>query len=163
MPVDLGIIKRSQLQPSRAMAILACVSIIFTLVVFVHCQTGYPLLEFGDRVITNNSFIFRGDIGERVGNSLKCVTDYSDCCAGAGSDVGNWFARDGNEVHQGADGATDLYVTRGEGVVYLNRITGGTSGMWRCDIIIQTCQPSRIFRDNPGYLTSLPESRNTVA
>ena len=136
MPVDLGIIKRSQLQPSRSMAILACVSIIFTLVVFVHCQTGYPLLEFGDRVITNNSFIFRGDIGEGVGNSLKCVTDYSDCCAGAGagSDVGNWFDRDGNEVHQGADGATDLYVTRGEGVVYVNRITGGTSGMWRCDI-----------------------------
>ena len=27
----------------------------------------------------------------------------------------------------------------------------------------QTCQPSRIFRDNPGNLTSLPESRNTVA
>ena len=26
----------------------------------------------------------------------------------------------------------------------------------------QTCQPSRIFRDNPGNLTSLPESRNTV-
>ena len=29
--------------------------------------------------------------------------------------------------------------------------------------VSQTCQPSRIFRDNPGNLTSLPESRNTVA
>ena len=29
--------------------------------------------------------------------------------------------------------------------------------------LMQTCQPSRIFRDNPGYLTTLPESRDTVA
>ena len=57
------------------------------------------------------------------------MTDYSDCCVGAGSDVGNWFDRDGNVVHQGADGAT-----REEGVIYLNRITGGVSGIWRCDI-----------------------------
>ena len=117
-----------------AKANLACVSIIFTLVVVVHCQTSYPQFEIGDRVLTNNSYIDRGGIGEGENNSLRCVTDYSDCCAGAGSYVGNWFDRDGSEVHQGSDGATDLYVTRGEGVVYLNRITGGVSGMWRCDI-----------------------------
>ena len=117
-----------------AKANLACVSIIFTLVVVVHCQTSYPRFEFGDTFLTNNSYINRGDIGEGVDDSLKCVTDYSDCCAGVGSDVGNWFDREGNEVHQRTDGATDLYVTRGERVVYLNRITGGISGMWRCDI-----------------------------
>ena len=105
----------------------------FALMVVVHCQTSYPQFEIGDRVLTNNSYIDRGGIG--VGEaSLKCVTDYSDCCAGAGSDVGNWFDRNGNEVHQGVDGATDLYVTRGGGVVYFNRITGGAPGMWRCDI-----------------------------
>ena len=104
------------------------------LMVVVHCQTSYPHFELGDRVLTNNSYINRGGIGEGVNNSLKCVTDYSDCCAGAGSDVGNWFDRNGSEVHQGADGATDLYVTREEGVIYLNRITGGAIGMWRCDI-----------------------------
>ena len=27
-----------------------------------------------------------------------------------------------------------VYVTRGDGVVYLNRRKGGISGMWRCDI-----------------------------
>ena len=108
----------------------------FALIVVVHCQTSYPQFEFGDTVLTNNSYIFRGGIGVGEDDSLRCVIDYLDCCAGsgAGSDVGNWFDRDGNEVHQGADGATDLYVTRGEGVVYLNRITGGVSGMWRCDI-----------------------------
>ena len=110
--------------------------LLFALMVVVHCQTSYPQFEFGDRVLTNNSYIHRGDIGVDVDNSLICVTDYSDCCAGvgAGSDVGNWFDRNGSEVHQGADGATDLYVTRGEGVIYLNRITGGAIGMWRCDI-----------------------------
>ena len=106
----------------------------FALMVVVDCQTSYPQFEFGDTVLTNNSYINRGGIGEGVNNSLRCVTGYSDCCAGAGSDVGNWFDRDGSEVHQGTDGATDLYVTRGEGVVYLNRITGGVSGIWRCDI-----------------------------
>ena len=109
----------------------------FALMVVVHCQTSYPRFEFGDTVLTNNSYIFRGDIGEGEDDSLKCVTDYSDCCAGsgAGSDVGNWFDRGGNEVHQDfIVGVTDLYVTRGEGVVYLNRITGGVSAMWRCDI-----------------------------
>ena len=106
------------------------------LMVVVHCQTSYPQFELGDRVLTNNSYIDRGGIGEGVDDSLRCVTDYSDCCtgSGAGSGVGNWFDIDGNEVHQGADGATDLYVTRGEGVIYLNRITGGAIGMWRCDI-----------------------------
>ena len=104
------------------------------LMVVVHCQTSYPHFEFRNTVLTNNSYINREGIGEDVNNSLRCVTDYSDCCAGAGSDVGNWFDRNGNEVHQGADGATDLYVTRGEGVIYLNRITGRVSGMWRCEI-----------------------------
>ena len=37
----------------------------------------------------------------------------------------------GGEVHQGPDGGSNLYVTRGDGV---NRRTGGRSGMWRCDI-----------------------------
>ena len=109
----------------------------FALIVVVHCQTSYPQFEFGDTVLPNNSYIDRGGIGVGVNNSLRCVTDYSDCCAGSGggSDVGNWFDRNGNEVHQGPGGVTNLYVTRGvERVVYLNRNKGGAIGMWRCDI-----------------------------
>ena len=56
------------------------------LMVVVHCQTSYPHFEFGDRVLTNNSYIDRGGIGEGLDDFLRCVTDYSDCCAGAGSD-----------------------------------------------------------------------------
>ena len=104
------------------------------LVVVVHCQTSYPHFEFGNRVLTNNSYIDRGGIGVGVNNSLRCVTDYSDCCTGTGSDVGNWFDRNGSEVHQEPGGDTNLYVTRGERVVYLNRNKGGAIGMWRCDI-----------------------------
>ena len=58
------------------------------LMVVVHCQTSYPQFEFGDAALTNNSYINREGIGEGVDDSLRCVTDYSDCCAGAGSDVG---------------------------------------------------------------------------
>ena len=35
---------------------------------------------------------------------------------------------------EGPVGDSNLYVTRGDGVVYLNRRRGGSSGMWRCDI-----------------------------
>ena len=62
------------------------------------------------------------------------MTDNSDCCRNG---EGNWYNETGGggEVQQGSVGDSDrLYVTRGNGVVYLNRRTGGKSGMWRCDI-----------------------------
>ena len=59
------------------------------------------------------------------------MTDYSDCC---NNGLGNWYDERGRVVHQGEDGDSSLYVTRGERVVYLNRRAGGRSGMWRCDI-----------------------------
>ena len=40
----------------------------------------------------------------------------------------------GGGVQQGSDGDRSLYVTRGDGVVYLNHRTGESTGMWRCDI-----------------------------
>ena len=56
----------------------------------------------------------------------------SDCCSNG---EGNWYDETGGEVQQVSLGDSDrVYVTRGDGVVYLNRRTGGSSGMWRCDI-----------------------------
>ena len=93
---------------------------------------SYPQFEFRGDVLTNNSFIFRGDIGEGQNDSLHCVTNNSDCC---NNGQGNWYDVTGGEVQQGPDGDSNLYVvTRGDGVVYLNRRRGGQSGMWRCDI-----------------------------
>ena len=112
--------------------------LLFALVVVANSQ-AYPRFEFGDIVLTNNSYINRAGIGEGVVNSLRCVTNYSDCCSGSGSGVGNWYDEQGMEVHVGAGGYSALYVTRGEGMVYLNRrnMRGGQSGMWRCDYLIE--------------------------
>ena len=92
---------------------------------------SHPRLEFRENVLTNNSYIFRGNIGEGQNDSLHCVTDNSDCC---NNGQGNWYDVTGGEVQQGPDGDSNLYVTRGDRVVYFNRRTGGQSGMWRCDI-----------------------------
>ena len=122
--------------------------LLFALVVVVANSQAYPRFEFRSRVLPNNSYIFRGDIGEGVNNSLRCVTDYSDCCSGSGSGMGNWYDEKGMEVHQGAGGyLSGLYVTRGEGVVYLNRknMRGGQSGMWRCDIPDRTGTTQSIY------------------
>ena len=93
-----------------------------------------PHFEYGGFLMPNNSFIIYPDIG--AGEfALKCVTDSINCCNG--SDVGNWRDERGRPVQQGADGASCLYVTRGDGVVSLNRKRGctlHTSGLWRCDI-----------------------------
>ena len=105
--------------------LFVCVS----LLIVVNSQSC-PQFEFRGNVLTNNSFIFRGDIGEGQNDSLHCVTDNSDCC---NNGQGNWYDVTG-EVQQGPDGDSNLYVTRGDGVVYLNRRRGGQSGMWRCDI-----------------------------
>ena len=99
-------------------------------IVAVNSQS-YPQFEFRGNVLTNNSFIFRGNISEGQNDSLHCVTDYSDCC---NNGQGNWYDVTGGEVQQRPDGNSNLYVTRGDRVVYLNRRRGGQSGMWRCDI-----------------------------
>ena len=92
---------------------------------------SYPHFEFRGDVLVNNSFIVRGLIGEGHNDSLHCVTDNSHCCTNG---QGNWYDETGGEVQQGSVGDSNLYVTRGDGVVYLNRRTGGSTGMWRCDI-----------------------------
>ena len=104
----------------------------------------YPRFEFVGNVLKNNSFLFRGLIGEGQDDSLFCVTNNSECCTNG---QGNWYDERGDEVHQGSDGNSDPYVTRGQGVVYLNRRGGGSVGLfylnrrtrgsvglWRCDI-----------------------------
>ena len=111
--------------------------ILISLVVAVNSQS-YPRFEFREDVLTNNSFIVRGaplNIGEGQNDSLHCVTDNSDCCNATDSAQGNWYDPMEREVQQGQGGNHSLYVTRGDGVVYLNRKSkGGQSGMWRCDI-----------------------------
>ena len=105
--------------------------LLLLLLVSVVSSQPYPRLELGSTVLKNNSFVFRRSIGEGQGTSLRCVTNNSECCTNG---QGNWYDERGDEVHQGSDGNSDLYVTRGQGVVYLNNRTGGSVGLWRCDI-----------------------------
>ena len=109
----------------------AFVTLFTSLMVLAVNSQSYPQFEFRENILVNNSFIFRGNISESPNDSLRCVTNNSDCC---NNGQGNWYDVTGGEVHQGPDGDSNLYVTRGDGVVYLNRRRGGQSGMWRCDI-----------------------------
>ena len=90
-----------------------------------------PQFEFRGNPLANNSYILRAMVGEGHNDSLHCVTNNSDCC---NNGQGNWYNVTGGEVQQGPDGDSNLYVTRGDGVIHLNRRRGGQSGMWRCDI-----------------------------
>ena len=119
------------------------------LAVTVHSntQTGYPQFEFRDNVLPNNSYVQEDSptaIGEGVSNSLHCVTDYMNCC-NSGSGMGNWYDPTGVEVSEQADGDSDSYVTRGDGVVYLNLRRCGQSGMWQCDIPDNSGQTQSIY------------------
>ena len=112
------------------MAELICQLLLMVGLVLVVAVNSQSYLQFQENTLTNNSYTFRGDIGEGQNDSLHCVTDNSDCCSNG---QGNWYDVTGGEVQQGPDGDSDLYVTRGDGVVYLNH-RRGQSGMWRCDI-----------------------------
>ena len=113
------------------MAAIATIAFLcLLLLAAVQCQP-FPRFEFNGTALVNNSYIWRGGIGEGD-NALKCVTNDTDCCTDP--DTGNWTDGNGAAVHQGMAGASTIYITRGNGTVSLNRITGGSSGMWRCDI-----------------------------
>ena len=110
----------------------------------MNCQS-LPMYEFEGRLLPNNSFIYYLDIGDE-GFALKCVTDNVPCCNN--SDDGSWRDEKGILAHEGADGDTCLYVTRGDGVISLNRkqrCYNHTSGLWRCDIPDSSGQMQSIY------------------
>ena len=107
--------------------------LVLTVLVTLASSQSLPRFQIGEANLINNSYINFANISREY-DALKCVTDNVNCCND--SDVGNWRDERGRAVHQGADGATCLYVTRGQGVVSLNRksdCTPSTSGLWRCD------------------------------
>ena len=108
--------------------------LIVTALVTLASSQSLPQFQIHESNLTNNSYIYFANIGEEDG-ALKCATDCINCCLEL--DVGNWRDERGLAVHQGADETTCLYVTRGQGVISLNRRRGctpETSGLWRCNI-----------------------------
>ena len=108
--------------------------VVFSTALDLATSQSLPHFKGGTDILKNNSIIPYSSIVDGV-RALKCVTDSINCCND--SDVGNWRDERGRAVHQGEDEATCLYVTRGQGVISLNRkgnCIPDTSGLWRCDI-----------------------------
>ena len=113
--------------------VLSSFSVVLILLIAT-CQSQ-PRFEHPSVHVRNNSYIYYEKINEEV--SLKCVTNMSiNCCHD--TNVANWRDERGELVQEGADDGTCLYVTRGDGVISLNRRNSDcippTSGLWRCDI-----------------------------
>ena len=73
------------------------------------------------------------DIGEGD-NALLCKTNQTACCrlpySGA---LGNWFFPNGTRV-PGTGSQWNIYRSRGQMVVRMNRERGGVEGIYRCEI-----------------------------
>ena len=74
------------------------------------------------------------DIGEG-GDALLCKTNQS----GTGSALGEWYHPNGTRisteiVNETSQEKRDIYYTRNQSVVRLNRKRGGLEGIYRCEI-----------------------------
>ena len=114
---------------------------------------------FKGALLFNNSLVMRDEVGEGS-DGLTCTSENADCCNGsdAAATGSGWFSPDGSPLHQGKDGATYLYITRGLGYVRLNRITGGTPTLYWCVVPDRhgTLQMFYIglYTSNPGAIAS---------
>ena len=87
---------------------------------------------FDGDAVANNSLLIRGEVGVDE-EGITCASENVDCCIDADASIG-WFSPNGTAIYEGVNGADSLYVTRGIGFVRLNRITGGTSALYWCDV-----------------------------
>ena len=84
----------------------------------------------------NDSIVILENIGEG-GDSLLCVNSLTVCCHQTntgGSVLGNWFFPNGTEVSSSGE----MFITRGQMVVRLNRRRGKVEGIYRCEILDAT-------------------------
>ena len=106
----------------------------------VHSQTT-PYLTILGKNIPNNSYVNLNTVGPKIGdgnpNTLQCHTDLSTCCTIAqGPDRGDWYFPNGSRLSI-YDYVKLLVLSEGRGpqrvfVYYVG--SGGTSGIYRCDI-----------------------------
>ena len=75
------------------------------------------------------------DIGEND-TALLCMTNLTACCRAPytrenGTGLGDWFFSNGTRVNSYS---FNIYTTRGQMMVGLNRRRGGEEGIYRCEI-----------------------------
>ena len=81
----------------------------------------------------NNSLVTLENIGEND-TAVLCKTNQTACCHQPFSDpIENWFFPNGSDFPSEAD-HYDLYETRGQMVVRMNRRKGGVEGIYHCEI-----------------------------
>ena len=96
----------------------------------VNSQTSY--LTFLGNNIPNHGYVDLNTVGTENTNTVQCHTDLHSCCSGAqGPDRGDWYFPNGNRLPFSGD----VSEGRGDRLVFLRYTgSGGTSGIYRCDI-----------------------------
>ena len=110
------------------MSVLLC---LLLALVEVHSQT-VPRLTFMGNNIPNNSYVDLNTVGTDYTNDVQCHTDLHTCCSGSqGVHRGDWYFPNGGRLPFSGD------VSEGRGpqqAVLRYTGSGGTSGIYRCDI-----------------------------
>ena len=105
---------------------------LFSALVEVHSQTA-PYLTFMGNNIPNNSYVNLNTVGtDFLVNNILCYTDLSSCCSSAeGLDHGYWYFPNGNRLLLSGN----VHESRHAQLVRLLYTgSGGTSGIYQCDI-----------------------------
>ena len=97
----------------------------------VHSQTA-PYLTFMGNNISNHGYVDLNTVGTENTTDVQCQTDLITCCSGSqGPDRGDWYFPNGNRLPFSGV----VYEGRGPQRVVLKYTgSGGTSGIYRCDI-----------------------------
>ena len=103
---------------------------------------AFPAAVLRGTPYQNNSIVTLEDIG-KDGDALLCLTNLTACCRPPyGQSLGNWFFPNGTRVLSSSE-EWDLYRTRDQMMIRLNRKRAGVEGIYRCEIndamyVIQT-------------------------
>ena len=109
-----------------------------------HLSIGGVWFSLRNTTYQNNSIVILEDIDEGD-DALLCITNQTACCRPPytdGSAIGNWFFPNGTRVPSPGNN-WDIYRSRGQMVVRMNRRRGREEGIYRCEIpdamnVIQT-------------------------
>ena len=122
-------------------------SLLWPLMVEVHCQQTFPYVSFMGQTLTNHSYVDLSFVGTSDSGSVQCHTDLDTCCSTTeGSHRGDWYFPNGNRLPFTRDG--DTFEQRVAQRVDLRRLYSATSpsGIYRCDI------PTNSFRSAGQYI-----------
>ena len=90
-------------------------------------------LFFKGMMVHNHGIVTEGEIGTSPSTAVQCLTTVADCCTGSDTNTGDWFQPGGNMVTD-STASSGIYQVKGAGYVDLQRNSGGTEGIYRCEI-----------------------------